>query len=361
MSMSKRSVFASLTGEYANVGDGLIRRIALDWVRCDEGVTAFVGSAPDDWIEQMEFGQSDEILCGGPSVFIRWWFRVIFAHSKPIVLFEPGELTLARRNFPLQLSLLLLALVVRLRSGRLILPPRAITRRVEALPWKPTLWLHRLLCRLADVCLWRDQWSIDLARHGTLVPDTGFGADVRPGVDTGRRNLLLVSMRGARQMPPNQWCDGIRQWAKTRGFEIVTITQVKPDSARSAALALSLDGTNVEWMGSGPLGESKLREMYDQAALVISDRLHVLIISSLSGALPAEIAAAPTTKIASHFATIGDRNASLSCQDLSSDEISSWLDHRFEGREGTIELVKAANNKVRRQGASIRELLDERS
>ena len=48
-----REVFIVLTGAYGNVGDGVIRRRIIGWVRDAGAVHAYVGNAPADWVEQL--------------------------------------------------------------------------------------------------------------------------------------------------------------------------------------------------------------------------------------------------------------------------------------------------------------------
>lgn len=351
------NVFIALTGEYQNVGDGLIRRVALDWVRADQGVSAFFGDAPQSWIEQMELTGADRVVTGGWGAFVRWLLSAVVSWHRPVLVTEPGEMTLARWNIPRQVLVMIAAICIRIRGGSVILPPRAVTRRAEALPWLPTVLVHRAICRLATVCLWRDQWSLDTAGAGNLVPDTGFAADLRLGADYADRRKLVLSMRGARAFPPQVWFDGITQFAASRGFEIVTLAQVEADDVRARELAQRLGGRHFPWTGDGLRRERELRHVYDNTALVVSDRLHVLIIAALSGVVPTEIADTPTAKVKSHFATIGLNEVSLDCRGSSADEIADWLESQSTRHLEVRDRVIAARSVLLAHTSRMRELV----
>jgi hypothetical protein len=339
--MRKSSVFISLTGEYPNIGDGLIRRVALDWVRSQEGVTALFADAPQSWIGQMRLEANDRAVIGRWAT-IRWIVRLIISRDRPVLVMEPGELSLARYNFPRECRFLVLSLIVRARRGVVVLPPRAITRRNEARAWPPTLVLHRQSARLAQVCLWRDQWSQDQIGVGVLVPDTAFGADLRVGESV--RRVLAVSMRGKREQPSAAWFAALRDFATQHDLEIVTFAQVETDQQRAVELAEGLGGCARPWV-AGSVGEQSLRDFYDSAAIVVSDRLHVLIISALSGAIPVEVAPTPSGKVTSHFATIGLEGVSFDSSSATRHEILDFLDARWK-RGAPIREVSAAHDRV---------------
>ncbi|MGP6176012.1 polysaccharide pyruvyl transferase family protein [Microbacterium sp. A196] len=323
--------FVTLTGEYQNVGDGVIRRIALDWVRVpDSDIVAYTGGAPDDWIDQMALSPSDTVIRGGVRGFFPWIWRMVTCKARPVLLTEPGEMTLARYNMPRQLGILVAVLVTRAKRGIVVLPPRAVTRRTEALPWVPTVRVHRAISRLATFSLWRDEWSLARIGSGEIVPDTAFGAEIRHAIPPTERDILFVSMRGARPLPSNEWFNALRETAGVYGLDIIVAAQVEEDDSRAEEIALRLDANFLPWDRSGIAREQQLREVYDRTRVAVADRLHVLILAAMSGAVPLEMVDAPTTKISSHFATIGVQSISFDTHGKRAREMCTWLAEQYD-------------------------------
>ncbi|MEV8360187.1 polysaccharide pyruvyl transferase family protein [Microbacterium sp. NPDC076895] len=293
--------FVSLTGPAGNIGDALIRRGGLDWVRgTSDELVVYVGDAPDAWLLQLNLSNGTRVLRSKRSV-ARWLWLLITAPTRPVLVFEAGEVPLDRGNVMRELVFLAETAIVRLKRGVVVRPPRGIRA-----PTFPALWLHARAARLSQIALWRDAASAELVGSTRVVPDIGFAAGIRPGLADHERNELIVSLRGKRPSPPAEWIKAVRGYAQAADLRIRTVVQVREDESRARELALALGGVYEPWENTDPVAhEAQLRARYDGARLVVSDRLHVLILAALSGAVPTELVSGPTGKIAGAFAPIG--------------------------------------------------------
>lgn len=295
------TTFVSLTGPAGNIGDALIRRETLRWaLGTSEELVAYTGDAPDSWLTQLGVPHDAIVLRSKRSV-PRWLRLLLTAPRRPVLVFEAGEIPLDRGNGMRELVFLVETLIVRLKGGVVIRPPRGI----RAPSW-PSLAIHRLAARLSQVTLWRDASTKALAGSGHLAPDIGFAAGTRPGLEWGERTELLVSLRGTRPMPDATWVRAVRESAESAGLRIRTVVQVREDEDRARELAHLLGGELDAWGDTDPLlQEERLRQRYDAAQIVISDRMHVLVLAALSGAIPVELVPHPTRKITAAFAAVG--------------------------------------------------------
>lgn len=293
--------FVSLTGPAGNIGDALIRRGGLAWARgTSDQLVAYVGDAPDVWLRQLGVPTGTRVLRSKRSV-ARWLWLLATSPGRPVLVFEAGEVPLDRGNVLRETVFLAETLIVRLKRGVIVRPPRGIRA-----PTQPALWLHARAARLSQITLWRDAGSAALADDGRVVPDIGFGAGIRPGLSDDARDELVVSLRGARPFPDAAWVSAVRDTAASAGLRIRAVVQVREDEDRARELAAALGGEVEPWGDTDPVTqEEALRARYDRARLVISDRMHVLVLAALSGAAPAELVPHPTGKIAAAFATIG--------------------------------------------------------
>lgn len=303
--------FVSLTGPAGNLGDALIRRLTLAWMRDTSDVlVVYVGEAPTIWLRQVGI-RDDAIVLRTKRSVPRWLWMLVTAPRGSVLTFEAGEVPLDKGNGLRELVFLGETLAIRLRGGIVVRPPRGIRA-----PSQPSTLLHTLAARMSTVSLWRDRVSREIAGTGDLAPDIGFAAGIRTGSPDADRDELIVSLRGTRPHPGADWVDGIRSAAEQAGLRTRTVVQVREDEDRARVLAEELGGTHSPWAGADPIAhEESLRAHYDRARIVVSDRLHVLILASLSGAVPVELVPQPTSKITEAFNTIGYSGLSINTAD----------------------------------------------
>jgi len=346
--------FVSLTGPAGNLGDALIRRGTLDWaLGTSEVLVAYVGTAPDVWLRQLGVPTGTRILRGKRSV-ARWLWMLATAPGRPVLVFEAGEVPLDRGNGLRELVFLAETLLVRLKRGVVVRPPRAVRA-----PTQPSLWLHSTAARASQFALWRDVTSRATTGGTQLAPDIGFAAGQRPGLPSNERDELIVSLRGKRPLPGPQWAEALNAFAAAHELRIRTVVQVREDEERARELATMLSGEFDPWGERDAVAQEALvRERYDRARLVISDRLHVLILAALSGAVPSEVVADPTRKIADSFATIGLTGVSADAASLSPGEITAFLTRQITRADDVRAAVTRAEARLAETEADIRSAIE---
>ena len=288
-----------LSGPYKNVGDALIRRRALSWAREVGPVTVLLGgSSSKVWSEALGLTPDDTILRSKSA-----WVRAAFSlSSRPVLFIEPGEFNTDRRFLSFHAFMLSVALLVRLRGGTVAQMPRSLARR-SALG---TALYRSTLGRRGSV-LWREKPSwIFFREKGDVVPDIAFDDPDSVTTTSHPRDLMIVSTRSDRPSLDDRHLQWIKDFAADRGLSLVTVSQVAEDDSRTVELARALDARPVLWgYNSSNEQEALVRDLYARSVLVLSDRLHVLVLAALHGASPTEIVPSPNGKAAKHFDAVG--------------------------------------------------------
>lgn len=140
-------------------------------------------------------------------------------------------------------------------------------------------------------------------------------------------------------MPDSEWIDAVKTFAHTHSLTIRTVVQVREDEQRSQELAHALGGTFEPWNADAVTQEATLCARYDAAQLVISDRMHVLVLAALGGAVPVELVPNPTAKISEAFAAVGLTNITA---DAHTADITAFLSTQVERRAEVRDRVTAA-------------------
>lgn len=333
--------FVSLTGPAGNIGDALIRRSTLDWARdTSDELVVYAGAAPDIWLRQLGVPADALVLRSKRSV-PRWLWLLATAPARPVLVFEAGEVPLDRGNVLRELIFLAETALVRIKRGVVVRPPRGIRAATN-----PATWLHARAARLSQIALWRDDESAAIASGGRVAPDIGFAAGVREE-QSQQRGELIVSLRGARPLPDDAWVGAVRAVAVAEGLRIRTVVQVREDEPRARELADRLEGTFEPWGETDAVTqENLLRERYEGARLVISDRMHVLVLAALSGAVPVELVPRPTRKITNAFATIGLHDISLDAMRNDIDAMQRFLRTQLDRHAEVRERVRDAERQL---------------
>lgn len=328
----------SATGPAGNIGDALIRREAVRWaLGTSDELVVYVGEAPDVWLRQLHLPAGTRVLRSKRSV-AKWLWLIATAPRHPVLVFESGEIPLDRGNVLRELVFLAETLVVRLKGGVVVRPPRGIRA-----PTQPATAIHAIAARVSQFALWRDAASAALAGGTRVVPDIGFGAGIRPGTPWEDRRELVVSLRGTRPFPDADWVTAVRTFADSEGLRIRTVVQVREDEDRARELADALGGVCDPWGETDPLAhEAQLRERYDAARLVVSDRMHVLVLAALSGAAPLELVPSPTHKITAAFATIGLMDLTADAATLTTPKMQERMRRQIDRADEVIGRVAVA-------------------
>lgn len=305
-------VFAWLTGHVRNVGDSALRRAYVCALR-ESGPVRVWSGAPGSGYES-----GLELQDGEASRSFASWLRelaVAIVRSRPSIAFNAGAFGVTKAYLGGLILLLPLLVALRARGGRIIWVGAAVSRRRGALS-RP----FDALARAADLLVWRDTVTPVLMRRGETAPDWAFGLSAgglwtrdpaRP-TPVDERPYIAVALRGDRPAPGEDWLDAVEDLSRRLGRQVVCVAQVADDDELAATLAVRLGGQHARWGSEDhKRQEQAVRAWYSDSALVLSDRLHALIIAATEGAVPLGWTDRRTTKTAVHMDLVGAPWASV--------------------------------------------------
>lgn len=352
--MTNREIFIVLTGVSGNLGDAVIRRRVLNWARGLGRVHAYVGKTTPGWVEQLGL-QPDEVVYGATDRKA-WLKKLLVGRGPRALVFDPGEVPLGNAHLKSEAIFLAVAVLLRLRRGVIIRPPRAVAHLAPA-----TGFLYKLSSRISHVVLWRNERSLRAIGVGRISPDTAFHESHVDGLPQSERSSIVISLRGKRPYPPRAWFEAIENFARSQGLAVVLMSQVDEDEERSMELSKEFDAGLVTYLPWGTRSdleqEEAVRSLYESAAYVISDRLHVLILASVAGAQPIEIVERPNPKAAEHFETVGISGISLDIEGLPAAEVESFLNSQVGRHEQIASRLDTAWSSLDAEVQKIRFLL----
>ncbi len=361
---TRRTIFAVARGQYGNIGDVMLRRQLLDWVRDAGPLHVYVGDAPPGYAEGLALHAEDVTYRS----LWRWYAAALRAAvaGRGAYVFKPGEIQLTLLGLKEHLVMLPLLAVLRVRGGRAVRVGVG-TRGFAAVPRA----LVRPSVALSDLTLWRDDATAAYMGSGAVMPDLAFGegaddaALARAGEDVGGRDVLVVSLRGdGRPFPSRAALAGIAAYARAHHLEVWAVTQVQVDDERTAALAEALGGRALRWgeARGHDAAERELRALYARAAVALSDRLHVLVAAATEGAVPVAGAVVASEKIARHLSTIGVDDVGLDLVGDDADAVQRRLE-ALAARRGEVAdaLLRAREDLAGRRADVLAVLTDERA
>jgi polysaccharide pyruvyl transferase WcaK-like protein len=327
--MAVQRAFVMASADYGNIGDALIYRRALSLVDVPDR-HLFVGRGTTMWLDQLGIAAPpDEVYGtnvgrapGRVRSLAKWSTALVFGSGSTALVFDTGETPLTSKHLPRELYYLFLTAIVRARGGVVIRPPHAIRRS----PSRVTLAVYRGAVKLTSLTYFRNRESRELVGRGDVVPDLGFSEPFhRCSTDT-ERSLLAISLRGHNELPSDNWFDGVSRFAGQQGLTPVVVTQVSHDEARSREIAQRLDCEVVTWRSDDLVSmETELVEIYMRSAVVISDRMHVLVYAASCGAVPTELVSHPSLKVRTHFAEAGIEDISADAIHMTPEQVVSFL------------------------------------
>lgn len=323
-------VFIVLTGVNGNLGDAVIRRRVYEWFGDLGEVHAYVGNATPGWLGQLHLRDTDHVYSAAERR--QWLTMALFGRGRRVLIFDPGELPLGRDHLWPEARSTIITGLMRLRGSRVIRPPRAVAHYTAS-----TAAVARIGARMSSVTMWRTRASIEAMRTGEFTPDTAFSEPIARGKAWAERDLLVISPRGESgySVPSSAWFEAVREFAATHSLNTVVVSQVDQDEARARVIADSLgaDTQHLDWGGrTDSEQEVRLRDLYQQAAYVVSERLHVLILAAMAGAIPVEVAENRRPKVRDHFEAIGVSSVSFEASGKSSADILGFLNSRAATR-----------------------------
>lgn len=335
------TIFVLGSGQEDNIGDVVLRRTMFDELRKRGTLHVFLGPASDEFVTALALSSTDIVYRDKAAWRSALW-RSIRRGRGTWFVDKPGELILGRRYLMAQLRTLPAAIAIRLQSGRVLrlgLGQRSPVPRLTP--------IYRALFRVSNLVAWRDADTYATFRLGEVMPDWGFAEE--GSTETGGRDLLVLSYRSDKPSLAPAVLDAVREAARSRGLGIAVVTQVGRDSARSVELAEKLDAQLVDW----PAGrshhdqEALLRDVYRRSAIVLSDRLHVLIVAMTEGAVPLALSMGPNYKIGRHFDAIGYTEVSVPVgDDTDAASVADAISSALERGPETTRLRAAAVRRI---------------
>lgn len=362
-----RDIFAVGRGQYENIGDIILRRPLLDWAREAGRLHVYVGASPDGYDEGLGLREGDRVYRS----FRRWYTALLRAAAAGTAhsVYKPGEIQLTVVGMKEHVAMLPAASLVRLRGGtvsrigvgaRNFAPlPRAIMRPSNA---------------LSSYTRWRDDRTAEYLGHGPSMPDLGFseGLDADGLAESisaaaPARDLLVVSLRddvevAPRPYPDESWFRGIRAAAESLGLRVCVVSQVSVDDPRSRRLAADLGAELTGWpeLSGHARQEERLRAVYRRAAVVASDRLHVIIAALTEGAAPVGLQLDDADKISRHFATIGVHDVAVNSSGLTPAELAGRIETIARRRPEHVHALLDARERLAATKRDFHELLGHR-
>lgn len=315
-----------LTGHVRNVGDSMLRRPLADLYREAGPIRVWSGAPGSGYEKGLRISEAESAKS-----FLAWisGFYVDAVRSRPTFVFNAGEFGVTKAYF-FGLLILAPALVLsRLKGSRTVWVGAGVKNRRRFFTWP-----FDILAKSADSLMWRDLTSTSLMGRGEIMPDWGFGLGPAGGstgaiadVGRGSRQFITIALRGDRQAPSSDWLDAVARLAVRLDRNIACVVQVEDDDSLARELAKRLGAKLVAWRSDGDhwAQEQRVRDIYADSELVLSDRLHGLIMAATEGAIPLGWCEATTHKVSNHFNVIdadwvGPKGASVI------DEINE-LDH----------------------------------
>ncbi len=316
--MARTPIFVNPTGQSDNLGDSVLRRPFLDYLRTLGPLTILVSDS-DDYASALGLRAEDRIVRSKPRWFLDALVGVLVRRG--VFAVNAGEIVTGNRYAVRAAWQIIIAQAARMGNGTTLIAGAGI--RDSSVP--PPRLLRRL-ARLADFCAWRDGATSRAVGSGGQMPDWAFatGASEAQSDEVGR-DLLALTFRGDRDALDDDWVRRIASWASARGLSIVVVVQVRRDeeSARRIAHALGASVTGWPVTRNHAEHEAVLRDVYRRSAAVISDRIHALIIGMTEGAVPIAFSANSVSKARRVFEDITELPVADQLKDRQA-EVHRW-------------------------------------
>ena len=295
--------FASAFGQQDNLGDAILRRHMLNVLRKDCGLHIYTGTCSESYIEALDLSPEDTAYDS-----VQAWLASLAAaaiRGRTVFAYNTGEVSINRRFAASRLMSLPLRALQAFRGGAIIHIGQGIKVKPQPL-WKA---IGGIGLQASSFVAWRDRRSNLFMDAGLTAPDWAFVELHERGFSNiaGRRGFITLSLRGDRPYPDAAWLSTVKQYADNNGLKIAVATQVKRDSGHSTRLASDLNALLVDWTPSKSHAdqEADLRSLYAESAVVVSDRLHVLVVSMAEGAVPVDASVKGNHKVRNTFAGAG--------------------------------------------------------
>jgi hypothetical protein len=300
-SANEIAVYTWASGQLDNLGDSLLRRPYLEYLRVYGALSVWARDADRDFLAGMDVDES-EVTRGA---FRDWYFAALRAAiSRPVIVaVNAGEVPVSRRGSLRLLAFSLLIAAAKTRGGSGIwlgvgTPPSSSILKA------PYRWVGK-----QSAFTWaRDAPTLEVIPAAEVAPDWAFrlGTPTAKWRPVAERRYLALIMRGDRPAPSAEWMEWVRIQASKLGLGVITVSQVRRDDSRAVSLATALGGSPLLFGDLSHMEhELRVRELYANTRVAIGDRLHGLVVAATEGAVPFGWVTSSRGKIDRHFRTVG--------------------------------------------------------
>ncbi|MBM9469122.1 polysaccharide pyruvyl transferase family protein [Nakamurella leprariae] len=292
-------IFYSAVAQQENLGDVVIRAVALAWINASgrHKIHVLATGMADDYLDAAVGRPApDAIVHRSDREYIASWGASLRQGEAGLV-FAPGPRSAAgsRGAVGAAARAWMLAAVTRSRRGSVVGIGGALSGR-NAL----AVQLHRRTAGRAEFYGVRDPVSCQLIGvRAHLVPDVALDMTRALGLDSRNESdrYVAISLRDPRAVPLSN-LRHLMQRSRKQGLEPVIVTQVRRDEAGHQALADALGIEHVGWCGRSTGDQlDRVLSTYRSSALVVSDRLHACVFGGMAGALVVNAEQRPGGKI----------------------------------------------------------------
>jgi polysaccharide pyruvyl transferase WcaK-like protein len=291
-------IFVVLNGQEDNIGDVVLRRYHLQALTRLGEVHAFVPNVSDSFLSSLTQGAT-AVIYADRKAWMSNAMKSMLGNSGWLLSYNSGEFQCAYPSTRWFLPLSMVGRIAQLRGGKVVMA--GLGTRDNKKPWK---YLVKQAARAADYVSWRDALTPDMMRLGSQGIDWGFkrGDESLPLHNDERRTLALT-FRFDRPLPSSAHLDAVKQFALHHGLKVVPFAQVRRDNQSAQALAEFFETAPLLWPDSTSHADQEVivRSLFSRSALVLSDRLHALIVGTAEGAAPVGLVHGPDQKINRHF------------------------------------------------------------
>lgn len=295
-----KSVFVSVIGQEDNVGDSLLRRGLMNALRhSDIQLHVLIGSNSESYCSALGL-RPDDVLYRSRGDWIRS-LKVNRGRGATTYVSNAGEVQLT--NGLKYLGRAQIVALARVRANRGHLVHAGVGVRS---PEQPSVLARWNVLRFFDLVSWRDQESRDYAGIGEVLPDWAFALGSSVDEWINERRHVAISLRGDRPAPGPGWIEAVRSLSQTWNLSPIVLSQVQRDNSRASELAAELACSSILWGGESHTDwESRVRRVYGASDVVISDRLHSLIIGATEGAVPVGLVPGSPSKVSRTMSVVG--------------------------------------------------------
>ncbi|MEU1971728.1 polysaccharide pyruvyl transferase family protein [Microbacterium sp. NPDC019599] len=348
------TILVSAVGQYDNVGDTVLRRGFLDHLRTIAPLRVYVGDKSDDYISGLGLHPDDT-----PVRDSKEWRRAVsrqLLNGDGIYAFDTGEAEVRAAFAKRYFRIAPLLAVNRLRGGVAVQLGVGVR---ESAGWRYPIAAILRLCHMVS---WRDSMSREIMGFGKVTPDWAFALgspdELLLDADRPRPRLAIAYRQGLshapREKPTAEWVQTISWVAEQLGLEPIVVAQIERDGPLAKELADQLGCEALTWLDDNHARqEERLRAVYRESAVILSDRLHAVVIAATEGAVPIALSAGPLDKVTRTLEGAGITGTSIPRGLSDRDEVLAAV----QGALGRRPEIMAAIAETRSQLAALTDRL----